>query len=174
MPNNLYIRRTIMKKNLLKISMRLVLTVTFALLFSTNATAEIISTEIPFSITYYDDGSYDIETCYFETTEHNLLLDTTSAAETKSYSKRIKHYDDSNNVCWTYTLTAYFTVNKGVSVKYKSCNTSLQIFNNKYFPYSEHHSGSNNTATGTVQIKYAGSISSHTTTITCTKYGNFK
>lgn len=108
------------------------------------ASAESISTEIPSSITYYDDGSYDIETCYPETMEHNFLLSTASATETKSHFKKIKHYDNNNNVCWTYTLTAYFTVNKGVSVKYKSCTGSLKIINNKYSFYSEKHGGSNN------------------------------
>ena len=163
-----------MKKRLLKIPMPLVLAITFIFLSSTNASGESISTEIPSSITYYDDGSYDIETCYPETMEHNFLLSTASATETKSHFKKIKHYDNNNNVCWTYTLTAYFTVNKGVSVKYKSCTGSLKIINNKYSFYSEKHGGSNNKATGTIQIKYNGSVSSHTTTITCTKYGNFK
>lgn len=62
-----------MKKRLLKIPMPLVLAITFIFLSSTNASAESISTEIPSSITYYDDGSYDIETCYPETMEHNFL-----------------------------------------------------------------------------------------------------
>lgn len=163
-----------MKKRLLKIPMPLVLAITFIFVSSTNASAESISTEIPSSITYYDDGSYDIETCYTEISKPNLLLSTTSTYETKSYSKNIDHYNNNKNLCWTYTLKAYFTVNKGVSVKYKSCNGSLKIINNKYSFFSEKHGGSNNKATGTIQIKYNGSVSSHTTTITCTKYGNFK
>lgn len=163
-----------MKKRLLKIPMPLVLAITFIFLSSTNASAESISTEIPSLITYYDDGSYDIETCYTEISKPNLLLSTTSTYETKSYSRNIDHYNNNKNLCWTYTLKAYFTVNKGVSVKYKSCTCSLKIINNKYSFYSEKHGGSNNKATGTIQIKYNGSVSSHTTTITCTKYGNFK
>ena len=134
-----------MKKKLLKIPMPLVLAITFIFLSSTNASAESISTEIPSLITYYDDGSYKID-----------------------------HYNNNKNLCWTYTLKAYFTVNKGVSVKYKSCTGSLQILNNHYSPCSEHHRGSNNKATGTIKIKHGDVISSHTTTITCTKYGNFK
>lgn len=163
-----------MKKRLLKIPMPLVLAITFIFLSSTNASAESISTEIPSLITYYDDGSYDIETCYTEISKPNLLLSTTSTYETKSYSKNIDHYNNNKNLCWTYTLKAYFTVNKGVSVKYKSCTGSLQILNNHYSPCSEHHSGSNNKATGTIKIKHGNVISTHTTTITCTKYGNFK
>ena len=78
-----------MKKRLLKIPMPLVLAITFIFLSSTNASAENISTEIPSSITYYDDGSYDIETCYTEISKPNLLLSTTSTYETKSYSKKL-------------------------------------------------------------------------------------
>ena len=146
---------------------------TLIFILSKHATAKDISIEIPYSITYNYDGSYDIETSYSEISEHNLLLSTTAGTETKSFSKRLKHYDKNNNLCWCYTLTATFTVNKGVSAKYKSSSASLDITNKNYSLFSEHHNGTNNIATGTIKINYKGKTSSNTTTITCTKYGNF-
>ena len=163
-----------MKKYLLKVLTICVLSLSIISTSTQNSSANTNFEQMSSSIIYNTDESYDIEVVYSNTPEKSLLIAQYSNTETKSFTKMIKHYDKNDNLCWVYTLKATFNVNKGVSAKYKTSTASLEIQNNNYLFYSEHHDGSNNKATGTIKIKHNNTISSNTTTITCTKYGNFK
>ena len=144
------------------------------------ATTDTINCEAPANavqttITYNDDGGYYIETLEVIPNQQEMSTfsaGTNSTTTTKSYLKTARYYDSNNVLCWSYSLTAVFTVKTGISATYKSSKASLN--NTKSWSVvSESHSGSGSKATGTIKMKNNGTTKSKTVTIQCDKYGNF-
>lgn len=115
------------------------------------------------------DGGYYVKTIT-ETPVNNI---STYSTTTKKGTVNYAHYDSNNALCWRYSLTGTFSVNYGISATCTGATAKLSIYNADYSPYSEKHSYSGATATGTIKIKYFGFIKSATVSITCDKYGNF-
>lgn len=144
------------------------------------AATDTISSEAPANtiqttITHDDDGGYYIETLEVLPTLQEMSTvsaGTNSTITTKSYLKTTRCYDPNGVLCWSYSLTAVFTVKTGISATYKSSKASLN--NTKSWSVvSESHSGSGSKATGTIKMKNNGTTKSRTVTIQCDRFGNF-
>lgn len=128
------------------------------------------------TVTYDDNGGYFVETLEDSTVPticaSIYTANTYSAATTKAKTKTVTYYNEKNQFCWSYLLTATFTVKPGVSATYKSSKASLDN-TNSWTVVSESHSGSGPKATGTINMKKNGYAISRTVTIRCDKNGNF-
>lgn len=122
-------------------------------------------------ITYDSQGGYYVETLE-STTPINSIL-SASSTSTKSKTKTLKYYNSNNALCWSYSLTASFKVNSGVSATYKSSSASGEIYRSGWSNVSESHSGSGSTASGTIRMKSGNSTISRTVIIRCSKNGTF-
>ncbi len=96
---------------------------------------------------------------------------TYAASTTQTATKTTKYYNSNNELCWQYSLTAQFRVNKGTSVTCVDSSAKLSIYKSSYTLSSEKHSHSGNKATGTIRIKHNGVTKAKTITITCSKNG---
>lgn len=137
--------------------------------------SEALANAIQTTITYDDDGGYCVETLEIIPIQQEMSTvsaDTSSTTTTKKGIKTKYHFNSNNTLCWSYSLTAIFTVKTGISATYKSSTASLD--NAKSWSIvSESHSGSGSKATGTIQMQNNGITISKTITIHCDRYGNF-
>ena len=129
-------------------------------------------------IIHEDNGGYFVET--LESTPYSLddvsmlstRADSTATTTTKTKTKTVKYYNSKNVLCWSYSLTATFSIKLGNSATYKSSKASLDN-SNDWTVVSESHSGSGAKASGTIKMKKNGTTLSRTVTIQCDKNGNF-
>lgn len=116
-------------------------------------------------------GGYFVEA--LEDSPLSPVTSTCSAATIKTKTKTLYYYNSNNILCWSYSLTASFKVKKGVSATYYSSSAQAKISNASWSVASEKHSGSGNTATGTITMKTSATALTRTATIKCDKNGNF-
>ena len=116
-------------------------------------------------------GGYFVEV--LEDSPLSPVISTYSTATIKTKTKTVSHYNSNNALCWSYSLTASFKVNKGVSATYYSSSAQAKIYKTSWSVASEKHSGSGNTATGTITMKTSAATLTRTITIKCDKNGNF-
>lgn len=125
------------------------------------------------TITYDDDGGYCVETLEVIPTPQEMSTasaGTSSTTTTKKGIKTKKHYNSNNEICWSYSLTAVFTVKTGISATCKDSTASLNNYKS-WSMVSESHSGSGSYATGNIKMKKNGTTISKTVTIQCDRYG---
>lgn len=126
------------------------------------------------TITKDDGGGY-----YVETTTETCPLSPygispySATAATVRKTKNIEYYNSSNSLCWRYSLTGIFHYITGISAACDDSKANVTIYNPAYSLYSEKHSQSGSTATGTVKIRKQTLITTKTISITCSKNGTF-
>lgn len=138
---------------------------------TTTAYAATLSPAIETSTIIKDsDGGYYLETIT-ETLSNYPLTYGIYSTNTKTKTKTTKYYNTNNTLCWQYSLTGSFRINKE-SATCTSSNAKLSIYDTNYSLYSENHSHSGNKATGTVKIKHGENVKSRTISIICSKNGD--
>ena len=127
------------------------------------------------SVEYFDDGSYTLTSI----TENDSVKASGAKATTytRSGHKDICHYNSSDELQWTYTLSGTFTVNEGVSAVCTSSTSSHSITASGWSLTANNNYYSGNTAYGDATFKKkvlfittnTVDINAH---IACDAYGN--
>ncbi len=126
------------------------------------------------TITRDAEGGYYVETITETSPLSPYGISPYSAtAATVDKTKSISYYNSSNSLCWTYSLTGTFRYITGFSAVCADSRAKLSIYNSAYSLYSEKHSHSGSTATGTIKMRNKTVIKSKTISITCSKNGTF-
>lgn len=126
------------------------------------------------SITYYADGSYTVITVQDADSVFVKVLQSLRSVKTKTITA--KHYNDSNNLEWTASLTGTFSYN-GTTASCTNVSKSTTIYASAWKCTSSSCSRSGATATGNFTFKkYTLGIPTQTInetiSMTCDKNGN--
>ena len=118
-------------------------------------------------ITYFEDGSYMIE---------SIQNYQTRSSGTKTGAKEKVYYGSDGNACWKVVVTGTFSYT-GSSVACTSSNCSVTIYKSDWYTVSKSATKSGNTATASVTMgqKLLGITIdkvSTSVTLTCDKNGN--
>ncbi|MCI8364544.1 MAG: hypothetical protein HFG34_06295 [Eubacterium sp.] len=160
--------------------MKRILSILFALTLITcfvhtsTASAATPAPQAKTAITKDADGGYYVETITESPSVSPFSITPYSAtAATVDKTKSTSYYNSSNSLCWTYSLTGTFRYITGFSAVCADSRATLLIYNSAYSLYSEKHSHSGSTATGTIKMKYKTIVKGKTISITCSKNGTF-
>lgn len=126
------------------------------------------------SITYYTDGSYTVITTQDADSAFAKVLQALRSVKTKTITA--KHYDSSDNLEWTASLTGTFSYN-GTTASCTNVSESKTIYDSSWRCTSSSCSKSGATATGNFTFKkYTLGIPTQTInetiSMTCDKNGN--
>lgn len=130
-------------------------------------TASAAEMEQETTITYFEDGSYLVET---------IEIIQSRASGTKTGSKSKTYYGDDGTSNWKATLTGTFTYT-GTSATCTASSVSVTVYDSDWYTVSKSASKSGNTATASVTMgeKLLGvtvNKMSTSSTLSCDKDGN--
>lgn len=156
------------------LSFLFILTLITCFVHTPAASAATSAPRVKTTITKEEDGGYYVETITETSPLSSYGISPYSAtAATVDRTKSIEYYNSSNSLCWRYSLTGTFRYITGISAVCESSRAKLSIYNPAYSLYSEKHSHSGSTATGTIKIRKQTLITTKTISITCSKNGTF-
>ncbi len=122
-----------------------------------------------FDTVYLDDGSYFIV--------EQTVAQISRASDSLRAEKRANYYSASDELLWTYILTASFTYTPGISVTCTSASSDVEIISNSWSCTSKSATPNGASATGSAEMIQKFLLVTIKTvpvslTITCDTYGN--